>query len=173
MDYRNAVKWYQWDPTKWFIVLGEKLGLASHLKTFPDGEVQKSIFTMTIKRLKKEQDSIQWPPSSEDLPVVDWETCTPFINGFTTSGLMPFVYLDKEQARNRRLVLISGFIHDVEEFSEDHPGGVNALVALVGKDATCAFFGGTYEHSNAAHNVSVLFANAGGIREQALNTSFV
>jgi stearoyl-CoA desaturase (delta-9 desaturase) len=32
MDYRNAIKWYQYDPTKWFIWVCHQLGLASHLK---------------------------------------------------------------------------------------------------------------------------------------------
>lgn len=32
MDYRNAIKWYQYDPTKWFIATCQKLGLASHLR---------------------------------------------------------------------------------------------------------------------------------------------
>jgi stearoyl-CoA desaturase (delta-9 desaturase) len=32
MDYRNAIKWYQYDPTKWFIWVCQQLGLASHLK---------------------------------------------------------------------------------------------------------------------------------------------
>jgi stearoyl-CoA desaturase (delta-9 desaturase) len=32
MDYRNAIKWYQYDPTKWFIWVCQQFGLASHLK---------------------------------------------------------------------------------------------------------------------------------------------
>ena len=32
MDYRNAIKWYQYDPTKWFIWACQQIGLASHLK---------------------------------------------------------------------------------------------------------------------------------------------
>lgn len=32
MDYRNAIKWYQYDPTKWFIWSCRQTGLASHLK---------------------------------------------------------------------------------------------------------------------------------------------
>lgn len=32
MDYRNAFRWYQYDPTKWFIWVCQKIGLASHLK---------------------------------------------------------------------------------------------------------------------------------------------
>ena len=31
-DYRNGVRWYQWDPSKWCIFLCAKLGLASQLK---------------------------------------------------------------------------------------------------------------------------------------------
>lgn len=30
-DYRNAVLWYQWDPSKWTIALLEKIGLAKNL----------------------------------------------------------------------------------------------------------------------------------------------
>ena len=32
MDYRNAIKWYQYDPTKWLIWVCQQFGLASHLK---------------------------------------------------------------------------------------------------------------------------------------------
>ena len=31
-DYRNGVKWWQYDPTKWIIGLLAKVGLASNLK---------------------------------------------------------------------------------------------------------------------------------------------
>ncbi len=31
-DYRNGIKWYHFDPTKWMIWTLYKLGLASHLK---------------------------------------------------------------------------------------------------------------------------------------------
>ena len=31
-DYRNAVRWYQYDPTKWFIWTMGKLGLARNLR---------------------------------------------------------------------------------------------------------------------------------------------
>jgi stearoyl-CoA desaturase (delta-9 desaturase) len=32
VDYRNAIKWYQYDPTKWVIWVCQQFGLASHLK---------------------------------------------------------------------------------------------------------------------------------------------
>lgn len=54
---------------------------------------------------------------------------------------------------DRPLVLVSGFIHDVSAFMDQHPGGREFLAKAIGTDATTAFFGGTYEHSHAAHNV--------------------
>ena len=38
-DYRNGVKWWQFDPTKWSIWLLSKIGLASHLRTAPDARI--------------------------------------------------------------------------------------------------------------------------------------
>lgn len=76
MDYRNAIKWYQYDPTKWFIIVCQKLGLASHLKSFPENEVKKGQLTMELKKLRRTQDNLQWPQDSNDLPVISWDSCT-------------------------------------------------------------------------------------------------
>ena len=70
-----------------------------------------------------------------------------------------FVYLVQEQSQKRPLVLVSGFIHDVGSFVNEHPGGPHLLIKMIGKDATTAFFGGVYDHSNAAHNVSSFSAH--------------
>ncbi|KAJ7581517.1 hypothetical protein C8J56DRAFT_1102718, partial [Mycena floridula] len=134
MDYRNAIKWYQYDPTKWFIWTCEKLGLASHLKTFPSNEVRKGQLTMQLKRLRETQEDLTWPSENSDLPVIGWADY-------------------QKQSETRALVLISGFIHDVSSFLDQHPGGAHLLLKFVGKDATAAFFGGVYEHSNAGHNL--------------------
>ncbi|KAG9003547.1 hypothetical protein FRB94_003067 [Tulasnella sp. JGI-2019a] len=134
MDYRNAIKWYQYDPTKWFIVAMQWIGLATHLKAFPENEVKKGQLTMELKKLKAKSDQIAWPVDSNDLPVVSWESF-------------------QEQAKTRPLVLISGFIHDVSSFMEEHPGGIHLIKKNLGKDGTTAFFGGVYDHSNAAHNL--------------------
>jgi stearoyl-CoA desaturase (delta-9 desaturase) len=32
IDYRNGVRWYHFDPTKWFVWSLEKLGLTSDLR---------------------------------------------------------------------------------------------------------------------------------------------
>ncbi len=76
MDYRNAIRWYQYDPTKWFIATCESLGLASHLRMFSKNEIEKGALTMKLKNLKKVQESLHWPTPIKELPVMSWETCT-------------------------------------------------------------------------------------------------
>ena len=75
MDYRNAIKWYQYDPTKWFIWVMQQLGLASHLKVFPENEVRKGQLTMELKRLRSTQERLAWPTNSDDLPVISYDSC--------------------------------------------------------------------------------------------------
>ena len=75
MDYRNAIKWYQYDPTKWFIWVCYKLRLATHLKTFPSNEIRKGQLSMQLKKLRETQDVITWAPQVEELPVISWESC--------------------------------------------------------------------------------------------------
>ncbi|MBI3316748.1 MAG: fatty acid desaturase [Candidatus Omnitrophica bacterium] len=36
-DYRNGIKWYHWDPTKWFIYTLSRFGMAWDLKRTPAG----------------------------------------------------------------------------------------------------------------------------------------
>ncbi|KAK7696573.1 hypothetical protein QCA50_001231 [Cerrena zonata] len=134
IDYRNAVKWYQWDPTKWFIATCSYVGLASHLRKFPDVEVQKSQLTMKLKSLKNEADRLPVPVAHSDLPIISWESF-------------------QEQSESRSLIVIAGFVHDTTEFLDEHPGGRGLLECHVGKDATAAFFGGVYDHSHAAQNL--------------------
>ena len=56
-DYRNGVRWYQWDPTKWMIRLCSWLGLASHLKRVPDFKIQRALLGMQLKRAQEKLDS--------------------------------------------------------------------------------------------------------------------
>lgn len=134
MDYRNAIKWHQYDPTKWFISIMKAVGLASHLKTFPENEIKKGQLAMQLQHAHELQEKLEWPKSSNELPVVSW-------NEF------------KEESKNRPLICVSGFIHDVSSFLDEHPGGRHLLAARIGQDCTSAFNGGVYDHSNAAHNL--------------------
>ncbi|MFC0820741.1 acyl-CoA desaturase [Moraxella marmotae] len=49
-DYRNGVKWWQYDPTKWFIGLLSKIGLADNLKRVDDLTIKHAEVTMQFKR---------------------------------------------------------------------------------------------------------------------------
>ncbi len=52
-DYRNGVKWWQWDPTKWSIWTLEKLHLVRGLRRVPDEKVLLSQLTDTRRRLNE------------------------------------------------------------------------------------------------------------------------
>jgi len=41
-DYRNGVRFWQWDPTKWTIWTLSKLGLASKLRQVPEEKIQET-----------------------------------------------------------------------------------------------------------------------------------
>lgn len=41
-DYRNGIRWYHWDPTKWSIQLAALIGLAKKLKTVQFSEILKA-----------------------------------------------------------------------------------------------------------------------------------
>ncbi len=49
-DYRNAVRWWQWDPTKWLINILAWLGMASDLKRVPDVTIQRARLAMQFQR---------------------------------------------------------------------------------------------------------------------------
>lgn len=50
-DYRNAVRWYQWDPGKWLIALFAGLGLASGLRRVPTTVILRARLAMEAKNL--------------------------------------------------------------------------------------------------------------------------
>ncbi|CAF1420309.1 unnamed protein product [Adineta ricciae] len=135
-DYRNATRWYQYDPTKWAINIFKMLGLASNLKRFSENEIQKGRYGMLQKTLDKFGQTIVWPKNSTMLPIITFEE------------YQELAVKDTDRA----LILIAGFIHDVSKFIDLHPGGMALLKNQVGKDATVSFYGGVHDHSTAAHN---------------------
>jgi stearoyl-CoA desaturase (delta-9 desaturase) len=44
-DYRNGVRWYQFDPTKWLIYILNLFGLATDLKKMDALQIQKKMIT--------------------------------------------------------------------------------------------------------------------------------
>lgn len=41
-DYRNGLRWYQWDPTKWLILSLQKMSLAHDLKRTPEAVILRA-----------------------------------------------------------------------------------------------------------------------------------
>ncbi|CAH6723822.1 acyl-CoA desaturase 1 [[Candida] jaroonii] len=133
-DYRNALKWYQYDPTKVTIWVLSKLGLAYNLRTFSQNAIDQGVFQQQQKKLNQQKLKLQWGSDVNSLPV--WDRAE-----------------FNEKAKKDGLILIGGIIHNVKSFIKEHPGGQALIRASLGKDATEAFNGAVYAHSNAGHNL--------------------
>lgn len=131
-DYRNAIRWYQWDPTKAFIYLCAQLGLAGDLNRTGDQVIHKSLVQMEQKVLDRKKALLPWP--EPDLPEM---------------SAKEFLLVSKA----RKLIICNGFVHDVASFCDQHPGGAALVTAHLSKDVTRQFNGQVYKHSNAANNI--------------------
>lgn len=134
-DYRNAIKWYQYDPTKVIIYTSSLIGLSFDLKKFSQNAIQQALVQQQQKKLDRKRSHLNWGPQLTDLPVWDKQDFLREVN------------------ERKGLVVISGIVHDVSGYIAEHPGGETLIQSALGKDATRAFNGGVYRHSNAAHNV--------------------
>jgi len=52
-DYRNGVRWWQWDPTKWLVASMQFLGLATRLKRTPAFQIQRALLAMQFQRAQE------------------------------------------------------------------------------------------------------------------------
>ncbi|RME80787.1 MAG: acyl-CoA desaturase [Planctomycetota bacterium] len=52
-DYRNGIRFYQWDPTKWLIGILKFTGLAWDLKSVPEAKIAQKKLEMEKKKLLK------------------------------------------------------------------------------------------------------------------------
>jgi stearoyl-CoA desaturase (delta-9 desaturase) len=53
-DYRNGVRWWQWDPSKWFINAMHWCGLAKNLKCTPWFKVQRARLDTQFRRAERQ-----------------------------------------------------------------------------------------------------------------------
>ena len=63
-DYRNGIKWYDFDPTKWLIKGCEYVNLTSKLRVSPEDKIEKAKLAMTLKR---SQQKLKTHPKAEEL----------------------------------------------------------------------------------------------------------
>ncbi|OJJ36442.1 hypothetical protein ASPWEDRAFT_406819 [Aspergillus wentii DTO 134E9] len=134
-DYRNGVRWYDYDPTKWLIWISEQTGFALGLKRFKDENIELSRVQQQQKVLNRREAGLDIGPPLHTLPVVEWED------------------YEQQVKEGRRLISIAGVVHDVADFIAEHPGGEAYIKSGIGKDATAMFHGGVYHHHNAANNL--------------------
>ena len=65
-DYRNGVKWWQYDPTKWLIAGLSKLGLTTELRTVDDTTIKHAEVQMQFKAAQQQIDTVT--SSGIDIP---------------------------------------------------------------------------------------------------------
>lgn len=59
----------------------------------------------------------------------------------------------EEFEKGEQLIVVDGFVHDLRSFIDEHPAGAAIIKPYLGKDASAAFNGTVYNHSNAARNI--------------------
>ena len=61
-DYRNGIRWYHFDPTKWIIWVASKLGLAENLRAINSIKIQKTLVlkdkNLILEHMNEEIDEI-------------------------------------------------------------------------------------------------------------------
>jgi len=151
-DYRNGVRKFQWDPSKWVIRLCSFLGLASSLRKFPREEWRKARLqvkeeaignlapdSLAIQKgkIEKQKAKFDWGPNPQELP--EWTHKD----------------IEAKIAEGKHLVIYDDVVHDVDlsDWINNHPGGSQILEFWNGRDATTAMNGETYRHTKAARNI--------------------
>ena len=123
-DYRNGIRWYHFDPTKWFILVCYYLGLAYNLRKISDNEIEKSKFQMSEgKALKAKNIALFGFDLDENLPV------------FSQSEIRAMV------AKGQTVVVICDKVYNISDFLDIHPGGRKLLEKHNGEDVSSIFRG--------------------------------
>lgn len=155
-DYRNAIEFYQYDPTKIFIYVASLLGFAYDLQYFPRNEIEKGRIQMTQKAINKQRESLEQKGGKNGPPSVQKEynelmkaqatldKMKETINWGQDPDSMPVWTMEKfqkESSRQRPLCILDGFVIDptLSGWLEHHPGGVGLITSRAGKDITKDF----------------------------------
>jgi len=143
-DYRNGLKWYDYDPTKWLIAAFSAVGLTYNLKEFDANAIRMGKIQIMDKHSAELKRKVTMPPSVDSLPTM---TYTEFRERCSKAG------------GNDQLTIIDGLVHDITSFIDEHPGGKAFIQSSIAVDASEKFNGntGVYRHSNAARNVLARF----------------
>ena len=56
-DFRNGIRWYHWDPAKWFIAGAKSMGLASNLLTTPLPQIEQARMRAALRVVEAKVDT--------------------------------------------------------------------------------------------------------------------
>jgi len=155
-DYRNGIKWWHYDPTKWAIRFFEIVGMAKNLVRVPNKVIEQNVYKLCLKKHAAEMEEIRSRLTSLEKATV-------------VQATMTWAEFEKRVEKGARLVVVGDHVLDLEKvvptgpgythgsknvvWYEAHPGGRPILDSFVGKDATEAMTGGVYRHSEGAFNL--------------------
>ncbi|TPX47333.1 hypothetical protein SeMB42_g03367 [Synchytrium endobioticum] len=132
-DYRNGVRWFDYDPTKWAVTALATLGLASNLHTTPKSEIEKGKIQVLEHKTSERRKNEFW--------------------GLADSDLVVYESLDqvkKECSEGRQLLVIDNLVVDVAGWKDQHPGGSKHITNNIGRNATSSFYGLLNNHTSSA-----------------------
>lgn len=151
-DYRNGVRKWQYDPTKWIIYTLSLFGLTYNLNAYPRedwrknriivkkqsiGDVNPTAKKIIEGKIDEEGKKYNWGPKVDSLPEITQRD------------------VDRMVKDEGKIVLIvNGVVYDgaKDNWVRDHPGGPDMLKFFSGRDATTAMEGEIYRHSRNALN---------------------
>lgn len=58
-DFRNGVRWYHWDPSKWFIASLKAAGLASNLRSTPPPLIEQARIAARLKAISERLEKVE------------------------------------------------------------------------------------------------------------------
>jgi len=79
-DYRNGIRWWQWDPTKWLIAACARLGLARNLNRVPDFRIQRAMVDAQFARARRELEERTGNETLRELLEREYQLFTESIN---------------------------------------------------------------------------------------------
>ena len=82
-DYRNGIRWWQWDPTKWMISLCSRLGQARNLTRVSDFKIQRAILDTEFERARSKLAQAQDSESLRAMLEREYQEFTESINQWT------------------------------------------------------------------------------------------
>ena len=82
-DYRNGVRWWQWDPTKWMIGACAQLGLAHNLNRIPDFRIQRALLDTEFDRARAKLENARDSESLRAMLEREYQQFTESVNQWT------------------------------------------------------------------------------------------